>query len=225
MDLEGPFQIPLWFDYAATFIWALTGALIAARRGYDIAGIATLALVSATGGGLLRDGIFLQNGPPLFLRTWVYMALVIVASSAVHLAGSRIQHIPLFNRTIAIVDALGLGGFAITGLQLSLAAGLSPAAAAFVVVVNAVGGGVLRDLIVRRDPAIFRPGPPAALAALAGCIIYLGLRQGPEVADIVAGTVSVIAVFLIRIAALRYGWQTRASRGFEGSTDPDPYQG
>jgi uncharacterized membrane protein YeiH len=84
---------------------------------------------------------------------------------------------------------------------------------------------VLRDLIVRRDPAIFRPGPPAALAALAGCIIYLGLRQGPEVADIVAGTVSVIAVFLIRIAALRYGWQTRAPRGFEGSTDPDPYQG
>jgi uncharacterized membrane protein YeiH len=153
------------------------------------------------------------------------MALVIVAASAVHLAGSRIQHIPLFNRTIAIVDALGLGGFAITGLQLSLAAGLSPAAAAFVGVVNAVGGGVLRDLIVRRDPAIFRPGPPAALAALAGCIIYLGLRQGPEVADIVAGTVSVIAVFLIRIAALRYGWQTRAPRGFEGSTDPDPYQG
>jgi uncharacterized membrane protein YeiH len=225
VDFEGPFQIPLWFDYVATFIWALTGALIAARRGYDIAGIATLALVSATGGGLLRDGIFLQNGPPLFLRTWVYMALVIVAASAVHLAGSRIQHIPLFNRTIAIVDALGLGGFAITGLQLSLAAGLSPAAAAFVGVVNAVGGGVLRDLIVRRDPAIFRPGPPAALAALAGCIIYLGLRQGPEVADIVAGTVSVIAVFLIRIAALRYGWQTRAPRGFEGSTDPEPYQG
>ncbi len=225
MDLEGPFQIPLWFDYAATFIWALTGALIAARRRYDIAGIATLALVSATGGGLLRDGIFLQNEPPLFLRTWAYMALVIVAAGAVHLAGSRIQQIPLFNRTIAVVDALGLGGFAITGLQLSLAAGLSPPAAAFVGVVNAVGGGLLRDLFARRDPTIFRPGPPAALAVLAGCIIYLGLRQGPDVNDIVAGTASVIAVFAIRIAALRYGWQTRAPRGFEGPDTPDPHLG
>ena len=225
MDLEGPFQIPLWFDYGATFIWAVSGALIAARRGYDIAGIATLALVSATGGGLLRDGIFLQNGPPLFLRTWVYMALVVAAASAVHLAGSRIQDIPLFNRTIAVVDALGLGGFAITGLQLSLSAGLSPAAAAFVGVVNAVGGGVLRDLFARRDPEVFRPGPPAALAALAGCVVYLGLRRGPEVGDIVAGTISVVAVFLIRIAALRYGWQTRAPRGFAGSGDSGPNRG
>jgi uncharacterized membrane protein YeiH len=203
VDLEGPFQIPLWFDYGATFIWALTGALIAARRGYDIAGIATLALVSATGGWLLRDGIFLQNEPPLFLRTWIYMALVVAAAGVVHLAGSRIQLIPLFNRTIAVVDALGLGGFAITGLQLSLAAGLSPPAAAFVGVVNAAGG-VLRDLFERRDPVKFRPGPPAELAALAGSIIYLGLCQGQEVADIVAGTISVFAVFLIRIAALRY---------------------
>lgn len=219
LDLAGPFQIPLWFDYIATFAWAITGALIAARRGYDIAGIAVLALVSATGGGLLRDGIFLQNEPPLFLRTWVYMALVVAAAGAVQLAGSRIQQMPLFNRTIALIDAFGLGGFAITGLQLSLAAGLSPAAAAFVGVVNAVGGGVLRDLLVRRDPAIFRPGPPAALAALAGCVIYLGLRQGPEVADIVAGTVSVAAVFVIRVAALRYGWQTRAPRGFEATDD------
>ena len=124
-DLQGPFQIPLWFDYIATFVWAITGALIAARRGYDIAGIAVLALVSATGGGLLRDGIFLQSEPPLFLRTWVYMALVIAAAGAVQLAGSRIQHIPLFNARSRVIDAFGLGGFAITGLQLSLAAGLS----------------------------------------------------------------------------------------------------
>jgi uncharacterized membrane protein YeiH len=225
VDLEGPFQIPLWFDYGATFIWALTGALIAARRGYDIAGIATLALVSATGGGLLRDGIFLQNEPPHFLRTLVYMALVAAAAGAVHLAGSRIQPIPLFNRTNSVVDAPSLGGFAITGSQLSLAAGLSPPAAAFVGVVNAVGGGMLRDLFARRDPAIFRPGPPAALAALAGCIIYLGLRRGPEVNDIAAGTVSVIAVFVIRTAALRYGWQTRAPRGFDESDTLDSHEG
>ncbi|MGH2615020.1 MAG: trimeric intracellular cation channel family protein [Thermomicrobiales bacterium] len=219
VDLDRPFLLPLWFDYGATFIWAVTGSLIAARRGFDIAGIAALALVSATGGGLLRDGIFLQSGPPLVLRTWVYMGLVIAAASAVALAGSRIQRIPYFSKTIAVVDALGLGGFAITGVELSLAVGLSAPAAAFVGVINAVGGGVLRDLLLHRDPEIFRPGPPAALAALAGCAIYLGLLHGPEIGGAVAGTISVIAVFLIRIAALRYGWQTRAPRGFEA---PDP---
>ena len=225
MDLQGPFLLPPWFDYGATFIWAITGALIAARRGYDIAGIAALALVSATGGGLLRDGIFLQNEPPLFLRTWVYIALVIAAASVVHLAGSRIQRIRYFDTTIAAVDALGLGGFAITGLQLSLAFGLSAPAAAFVGVVNAVAGGVLRDLLVNREPTIFKPGPPAALAALAGCVIYLGLLRGTGLGGAAAGTISVIAVFVIRIAALRYGWQTRAPAGFDDGADGDPHPG
>jgi uncharacterized membrane protein YeiH len=215
IDLGGPFRLPLWFDYGATFVWALSGALIAARRRYDIAGIAALALVSAIGGGLLRDGIFLQIGPPLFLRTWVYIALVLTAALIVNLAGSRIQRIPYFERTIALVDALGLGGFAITGVQLSLLAGLSAPAAVFVGVVNAVGGGVLRDLLVRREVTIFIPGPPAALAALAGCVIYLLLIRWLELGGAVAGTIAVVAVFLIRVAAIRYGWQTRAPAGFE----------
>ncbi len=219
LDLEGPFLLPLWFDYLATFIWALTGAMLAARRQYDIAGIAALALVSATGGGLLRDGIFLQEGPPLVLRSWVYIALVIVAASAVNIAGSRIQHITLFDRTIAVVDALGLGGFAITGVQLSLFAGLSAPAAAFVGVVNAVGGGVLRDLMLRREPTIFKPGPPAALAAMAGCVIYLMMILVLHLGGALSGIISVIAVFAIRIAALRYGWHTAPPRGFD---PPDP---
>jgi uncharacterized membrane protein YeiH len=222
VDLGGPFLLPSWFDYSATFIWALSGALIAARRGYDIAGIAVLALVSATGGGLLRDGIFLQQGPPLMLRTWVYIALVVVAASLVTLAGSRIQRIPLFEQTIAIVDALGLGGFAVTGLQLSLLAGLSAPAAIFVGVVNAVGGGLLRDVLVYRVPTIFRPGPPAALAALAGCELYLVLTTEAALGQALAGTITVIAVFVLRIAAIRYGWQTKAPPGFAPESDASP---
>jgi uncharacterized membrane protein YeiH len=221
MELGGAFQLPLWFDYSATFIWAISGALIAARRGYDIAGIAALALVSATGGGLLRDGIFLQAGPPLVLRSWVYIALVVVAASLVNLAGSRIQRIPLFEKTIAIVDALGLGGFAITGLQLSLLAGLSAPAAAFVGVVNAVGGGILRDLLVQREPEIFKPGPPAALAALAGCAVYLVLVGSTQLGGAIAGIIAVIAVFVIRVSAIRYGWRTSAPRGFDAGTTED----
>ncbi len=215
MDLGGPFLIPPWFDFGATFIWAVTGALIAARRGFDIAGMAALALVSATGGGLLRDGFFLQAGPPLLIRTWVYLALVVAAASIVRLAGSHIERIPYFEHTIATVDALGLGGFALTGVELSLAAGLSPPAAAFVGVINAVGGGVLRDIMIGREPAIFKPGPPAALAALAGCVIYLLLIQIPDISGGVAGIIAVVAVFVIRVVAIRYGWQTVAPKGYD----------
>lgn len=225
VDLGGPFQLPPWLDFGATFIWALTGSLLAARRHYDIAGITALAFVSAAGGGLLRDGIFLQNAPPLFLRTWAYMALIAAAAVAVRLAGSRIQRIPYFDRTISIVDALGLGGFAVVGVQLSLQSGLSAPAAAFVGIINAVGGGVLRDLLIRREPIIFKPGPPEALAALAGCVVYLTLDRAPYFGEVVAGAAAVIAVFLIRLAAIRYGWKTGIARGFDPPDDADPRSG
>lgn len=217
VDLSGPFALPAWFDYCATFVWALTGALLAARRQFDIAGITALALVSATGGGLLRDGIFLQNGPPLVLQTWVYIAVILAAASIVRLAGSRILRIRFFDRTIEVVDAFGLGGFAIVGVQLSLLAGLSAPAAAFVGVVNAVGGGVIRDLLLQREPEIFKPGPPAALAALAGTIIYLGLVFLGGIGQALAGLIAVAVVSALRIAALRYRWYTTSIRNFDAT--------
>lgn len=225
LDLSGPFSLPAWFDFSATFIWALTGALLAARRHYDIAGISALAFVSATGGGLLRDGIFLQQGPPLILRTWVYLALVLAAATIVRMAGGRIQRIPYFDRTINVVDALGLGGFAVVGAQLSLLAGLSPPAAAFVGVINATGGGVLRDLMLHREPAIFKPGPPVALAALGGALLYMALTLGLAFSEPISGFVAVVAVFLLRIAALRYRWHTTSAGGFDGVNEAERYHG
>ena len=72
------FLLPPYFDYAATFLWAISGALLGARRGYAILGIATVALVSSTGGGPLRDGIFLQR-VPMLIRTPVYLYLIVTA--------------------------------------------------------------------------------------------------------------------------------------------------
>ena len=56
------FQLPVWFDLGATFAFALTGALAAIKRGYDVVGLLSLAIVTSLGGGLIRDGIFLQQG-------------------------------------------------------------------------------------------------------------------------------------------------------------------
>src|ERR1700688_3127600 len=80
------FQLPTFFDIGATFIWAVTGAAMGVRRGYDFTGIFVMAFVSALGGGLLRDGIFLQQGPPIAVRGPTYLITVLVGA----IAGSAI---------------------------------------------------------------------------------------------------------------------------------------
>jgi len=215
VQLQGPFTLPPFFDFAATFLYAISGALIAARRHYDFAGILALALVSSTGGGLLRDGFFLQSGPPLLLRSPVYLALVLVATVFVVLIGPRVTRLPLFDRLVALFDALGLGAYGIVGLQLSVAAGLSLPAALFVGIVNAVGGGLLRDVLVRREPDLFKPGAPATWAALTSCLLFLALTRLARADETLSALVAIGVGFVIRVLALRFGVQTRALRRFD----------
>jgi uncharacterized membrane protein YeiH len=128
--------------------------------------------------------------------------------------GHRIDRIPRFATFISLLDALGIGAFGLVGLQLSLAAGLSLPASIFVGVVNATGGEVLRDVLTRREPTIFKPGTPSALAALAGCLIFLLLVFPLRLDGTLAGIVSVASVFVIRVVSLRYDLRTRPAPGF-----------
>src|SRR6188508_1147613 len=137
-----------YFDWGATFLWACTGAVLAARRGYDLTGIFAIALVSSTGGGLLRDALFLQAGPPMLVRTPSYVVIALLASVLTWLVGERL-----------------LGRIPRPMVRLTLTAQISMAGAMLVGVVNAVGGGVLRNLLLHRTPEIFRPGHLTALAA------------------------------------------------------------
>jgi uncharacterized membrane protein YeiH len=215
VQLQGPFTLPPYFDYAATFLYAITGALIAARRRYDFSGIIALALVSSTGGGLLRDGLFLQSGPPVLLRTSVYLWLIAAASVIVMLVGHYVTRLPFFELVVSLMDALGLGAYGIVGLQFSIATGLGLPAAVFVGVVNAVGGGLLRDVLVRREPDVFKPGTPTALAALVGCLLFLILTRLLRFGETLAALIAIGVVFSIRALALRFGLRTRSLRRFD----------
>ena len=210
------FQIPNYFDYGATFLWAVSGALVAARRGYDISGMLALALVSSTGGGLLRDGVFLQNGPPVLVRTPVYLLIILAAALLVRLGGSQLRKLPNILRVhlVQIVDALGLGAYAVVGMQLSLAAGLSLPGTALVGVLNAVGGGVLRDVLTGQPVELFKPGTLLAIAAMAGCLTFLLLVEGLKVPAILAAWPTIIVTFLIRTISVRYDIRTRPLRDF-----------
>jgi uncharacterized membrane protein YeiH len=200
------------FDLIASGIWAISGAILAARQGFDVTGIFTIALVSATGGGLLRDGLFLQAGPPALVRTPAYVILAGAAALLVWAFGNRFEG--RFAQVVMIADALGLGAFAVVGMKLALAAGLSLPAVALVGVVNAVGGGILRSVFLRQIPEVFRPGELTALAALSGCVLYLAMTRALAVDDGLAAACSVATVAIVRIVSVRYRVMTSPARGY-----------
>src|SRR3982750_129652 len=159
----------LYIDLGATFLFAVTGAMFALRRGYDWVGGVVLALCSGLGGGLMRDSLFIQEGAPAAMRTASYLWAVVAGCAATvlfHRFAERME------KTFLFADALGLGAYGVVGTSKAYAAGLSPVACIFVGVVNAVGGSVIRDVLVRAEPLVFKPGQFYALAALLGCCAY-----------------------------------------------------
>jgi uncharacterized membrane protein YeiH len=209
------FLLPPTFDYGATFLWAVSGALLAARRGYDVIGITILALVSATGGGLLRDGFFLQDGPPLLVRSPVYLGLVVLATIFVVLFGKRVQRVRMFERLVSLVDALGLGAYAVVGMNRASALGLSLLGIVLVGMVNAVGGAVLRSVLIAREPHLFKPGTLEAVAALFGCAMFLLLTRTFGLNQTGAAWLTIATVFIIRALSVRYRIETKALPDFE----------
>jgi uncharacterized membrane protein YeiH len=207
---HGAFELSPLFDLGATFVWAVTGAGLGVRYGYDYTGVFTMAFVSALGGGILRDGIFLQR-VPVAIQSPNYLIVVlcgaVVGAVATVAAGGR-KPSRGYQGVLDTFDALGLGAYACVGAQTTLLAGLSAPAAIFVGVVNGVGGGLLRDVLVNRIWML--PGQILTLAALAGVLLFVGLV---ELTPIHAGTAAWLAIaltFMIRILAIRFDWRTRA---------------
>lgn len=180
------------------------------RYGYDYTGIFVMAFVSAVGGGLLRDGLFLQHVPvalkdPSYLIVVLCGAFVGTVTSVV--AGGR-RPSPAYQMVLNIADALGLGAYGCVGAQMTLQMGLSVPSAILVGVVNAVGGGLLRDVLVNRVWML--PGQLLTIAALAGVSLFALLI---EVTPLHAGTAAWAAIaltFVIRMLAIRYDWRTRS---------------
>ena len=203
--LSGTFELPVWFDLAATFAFALSGALAAIKRGYDIVGTLALALVSGIGGGLIRDGLFLQGEITPLLTNPAYI-YTITAATVVSFFFQR--HVHRFYRLIAWVDALGLGAYAVFGVQKSLGAGLPLSAAVFVGVVNAVGGGLLRDVLTREEPLVFKPGQFYLLTALVGAVTFICAGVYLEISATSAALIAMAVTFIFRSIAIAFNWRT-----------------
>jgi uncharacterized membrane protein YeiH len=216
--LIGQFTLPLAFDLAATFLFAVTGALTAMRKGYDFVGVFFLALVTGIGGGLLRDGVFLQQVPAVLGSH--YLLAVVVATLIGLLFGASLNRLALI---FLLVDAIGLGLYTAFGTQKALHAGLDWVPALLVGVINAVGGGVLRDLMTREAPLIFRPGEFYAAASLAGGAVFLVLALGVSLPAQLSALAGIAVTVLVRLASVHFGWHTPAARALIGQDRPsDP---
>jgi len=201
------FALPVAFHLAATFVLALTGALSATRRHYDIVGVFVLAFVTGLGGALLRDGIFLGVEPPLVMRDWRYIAMVVIAT----LIGARVfERLDRYGVAFNLLDAAGLAAYAVIGTQMAMASGLPVLAAVFVGTVNAVGGGLLRDVLAREEPLLVQPSQFYALVAASGAFAFAALR-GP-LGGAIAGTIACVIIFALRLLSVRYDWRTAPVR-------------
>lgn len=193
------------FALVAFFTFGMTGALAAMKRGYDVIGILAIATITAAGGGLLRDGLLISKGPsPLLTDARILIAVLLAAISA------RVfyRHIPRLMKVIAVIDALGLGVFTVHGVQVSLGAHLSVPGAILGGTVTATGGGLLRDILVREEPLLFKPGQFYALVAIAGSALFLALLEWDALAPNAAAIVTIAAMFAVRMLAIHFNWQT-----------------
>jgi uncharacterized membrane protein YeiH len=191
----------LEFIGIATF--AASGALVAIRRGFDLVGLLALGSVTALGGGIVRD-LVIADGVPVAFGDPVYIATALVAALAT--VGAR-RILGRWRRTMLTLDAAGLALFSVSGTVIALEAGLDGFAATLLGVVTAVGGGVIRDVLAGEPPLIFRSDStlyaiPASLGAASTAVWHAAGVTGA-----VTGAASAVAVFVLRVSALRFGWR------------------
>ena len=206
------FQVPILFDYVATFTWAVSGAIVAIQRRFDIVGVFVVALFSAVGGGLLRDAVFLDR-TPVFLTNPAYLSLIVGATVGTAFFGRPLHRLigsETIKKVVDLIDALGTPAFAVFGMQLAQAQGLPLPAVVFVGVANGVAGGLLRDIVVNEVPTLMRPGQFSALTLLAACALYLTLVRQVAITATDAAWISVGAFFVARVLTIRFNWQSKS---------------
>ncbi len=159
-------------DFLGVAVFAASGVLAAGRKNLDWFGVLVIAMVTAVGGGTLRD--LLIDRPVFWLIHTAYL-WVIIAATLLTMLVVRVREIPM--RALLIADALGLALFAISGARIAEAAGFGGIVAVILGTMTGVAGGVLRDMLLAEIPLLLRDGEIYATAALSGIIVYLGLQE------------------------------------------------
>jgi uncharacterized membrane protein YeiH len=190
----------LVLDLTGTFVFALNGALTAVRTArLDVVGVLTLGVITALGGGIVRD-VLIGSVPPATFRDWRYLALALGGGLVAFALNKWLDRL---ETPIIVFDAIGLSVFAVIGAGKALAFGLGIGPAIILGAVTGVGGGTIRDTLLRQIPSVLH-SELYAIPALVGAAITVGTIQA-GVYGIAAALGAAAVCFLIRMLGVRFG--------------------
>jgi uncharacterized membrane protein YeiH len=208
----------LALDLAGVFAFALNGALTALRVArLDIVGVITLGMMTALGGGIIRD-VLLDSLPPATFSDWRYLAVAAGGGLIASVFGRGLDRLAT---PITVLDAAGLGLFAVTGASKALELGLGPVQAVLLGALSGVGGGTLRDVVIREIPSVLSSGLYAIPALAGATVTVVALELG--VGGLVAGLVAAAVCFAIRMVGVHFDIDAPRPRAApEGEDDAPP---
>jgi len=190
-------------EAAAVLVCAVSGMIMAARKHMDIVGTYCLAIVTAFGGGTLRD-LLIDRRPFFWVSHDQYLLIIFALSVAFVYSRSFYARASRWHRQGVVVDAMGLALFTLTGVTFAVEKGMPLFVASLIGAVTGTFGGVLRDVAAMEIPVIFRPGELYAVSAFAGAWVFIGANY-LGLATFTAGVIASLVVVALRLASHAFG--------------------
>jgi len=188
----------LWLNLVGTFVFGLSGGLAAVRARMDVFGVMVLAGVVGLAGGIIRD--LLIGVPPATFRDWRYLVAVGAAAAVCFFAGHAVERV---QRSILLLDAMGLAVFCVTGASKALDHHLGPVQATILGAITAIGGGMLRDVLLSEVPTVLRHELYAIPALTGAALVAIAHVAGSTSA--VFALIGATVCFVMRLAGMHYG--------------------
>lgn len=189
-------NLQLALDLVGVFVFALSGGLVAVKKGLDLFGVLVLAGAAALGGGVVRD-VLIGSFPPVGISDWRLMCSALVAGLVTFIYHPGVERI---SRIVRVLDAAGLAVFAVGGSLKALGAGMGPLTCVIVGGVTAVGGGIIRDVLAGQVPEVLRREMYAVPALLGSTLIVTAHHY--DLASPVVLWGCVVLVFALRMVAV-----------------------
>ena len=203
----------LCLNLAATFVFGLSGGLAGVRARLDLFGVLVLAAVVGLAGGITRD--VLIGVPPETFRDGRYLAAVGAAGLVCILAGAAVER---WHRAVLVFDAVGLSLFCVTGASKAVTLGLGPAQATILGAITGIGGGILRDVLLREVPTVLRSELYAVPALGGAAVVAIANEAGGDSGAYVL--VGAAVCLVVRLIGLRYRINIPIARATHHPDDP-----
>ena len=196
-------------EIIGTVAFGASGLIAAARKKLDMVGVVLLVLVTAFGGGTLRD-VLLNRHPFFWMQNEIWIWILAAAAILIQFL-VKARNVELSAKAVDWPDAIGLGVFAASGTQIALAAGHTPLIATIMGVITAAFGGLIRDVLIAEIPGLVNDHQLyASLAFVGGLFIWLLQYLGMDAT--LATLIGALTVIVARIVAMRLGWKLPAWR-------------